>query len=55
MKRIVFRYQDRFTNGNWNETSCEVESLEQCIEIYGLKEPDVRYEIVSIEEIVVCN
>lgn len=49
MKRIKFKYKDRYTNGEWREQECSVESVKECIEIYGLG-VDCEYRIVSVEE-----
>ena len=49
MKHITFKYRDRYTNGKWNTQECWVESVAECIEIYGLG-TDCEYEIVSVEE-----
>lgn len=51
MKRIKFKYRDEMSRGNWREQSCTVSSLAECINIYGLNEPDVDYEIISIEDV----
>ena len=51
MKHITFRYADAMSNYEWRTQHCTVESIEECIRIYGLNEPDVEYEIISIEEI----
>ena len=49
MVRVVFEYMDRYTNGEWNEQRCIVESVEKCIEIYGLG-IDCDYRIISVED-----
>jgi hypothetical protein len=49
MMHIKFRYQDQFTRGNWSVTECYVRSLAECIKIYGLNEPGVKYEIIEKE------
>ena len=51
MKHITFRYADAMSNYEWRTQHCTVESIEECIRIYGLNEPDVEYEIISVEEI----
>ena len=48
MLKITFRYKDQYTHGNWNTQTCVVESVEECIRIYGLGK-DCEYEIVNIE------
>jgi hypothetical protein len=52
MLKIKFRYKDRYTApGKWSEQECVVDSVKDCIEIYGLDQPDVEYQIVSIKEV----
>ncbi|MBO7731507.1 MAG: hypothetical protein J6S67_03115 [Methanobrevibacter sp.] len=53
MKKIVFRYKDQYSHGQWNIQECIVENREECIEIYGLKkDPNVYdWEIISEEEV----
>ena len=52
MLRIKFRYKDRYTKeGKWSEQECVASSIKECKEFYGLDEPDVEYEIVSVEEV----
>ena len=50
MVKVVFEYMDRYTNGEWNRQRCIVESVEECIEIYGLG-IDCDYRIISVEEV----
>lgn len=50
MKKITFKYKDEYTNGEWREQSCVMESVAQCIEWYGLG-VDCEYEIISVEEV----
>lgn len=49
MKRITFRYADAMSNWEWRKQSCVVESVAECIKIYGLG-VDCDYEILSVEE-----
>lgn len=49
MKHIKFEYKDKYTNGEWKEQECYVESVRECKEIYGLG-IDCEYRIVSVEE-----
>ena len=49
MLKITFRYRDEWSHFEWRTQHCTVESLEECIRIYGLNECD--YEIIKIEEI----
>ena len=50
MLEIKFKYRDAFTNGKWQEQSCIMSSVEDCIETYGLGF-DCEYEILSVEEV----
>ena len=50
MKHIVFRYRDEYSYPEWREQECVVESVRECIKIYGLDQPDVEYQIISVEE-----
>lgn len=49
MIHIKFRYKDEYSNGEWNEQECIVNSLKECKEIYGLDE--CEYEIIEIKEV----
>ena len=51
MVRVKFRYRDELSHWKWREQECMVSSVAECIRIYGLEEPDVEYEIISITEI----
>lgn len=52
MLRIKFRYKDCYTKeGKWSEQECVMSSVRECIEFYGLDQPDVEYQIVSVEEV----
>ena len=50
MVKVKFVYRDEYSFPNWNEQECEVESLKECIEIYGLG-IDCEYKIISVEEV----
>lgn len=50
MLRITFKYADAMSNWEWRTQSCTVESVEECIRIYGLG-TDCEYEIISVEEV----
>lgn len=50
MKRITFKYRDSYSNWEWRTQHCTVESVEECIKIYGLNNSDVDYEILNVEE-----
>ena len=47
---ITFKYKDKYTNGQWNEQSCRVSSIDECKRIYGLG-VDCEYKIISIKEV----
>lgn len=49
MLKITFRYRDTWSNFEWKTQHCTVESVEECIRIYGLNE--VEYEILKVEEV----
>lgn len=51
MLSIKFRYKDRFTHGHWAYQSCEMESVEDCIRFYGLKDGCEDYEILETKKI----
>ena len=50
MLRIKFRYADDMSGWEWREQSCTVESVEECIRIYGLG-TDCDYEILEVTEV----
>lgn len=51
MKEITFKYKDSLSNGKWNTQHCIVESVAECISIYGLEEdPDCEYEIIEVKD-----
>ena len=47
---IKFKYKDRYTNGEWNEQECNVRSIKECKELYGLG-IDCEYQILEISEL----
>lgn len=49
MLHIKFEYCDAYTNAEWIEQECWVNSLQECKEIYGLG-IDCEYRIISIEK-----
>lgn len=51
MLRIKFRYHDRYTKGEWNYGECEMSSVKECIEFYGLNVDCDKYEILAVEEV----
>ena len=50
MLHIKFEYMDAYSNGNWNRQECTVESVDKCIELYGLGK-DCDYRIISVEKV----
>ena len=50
MKRITFRYADAMSNWQWRTQQCIMESVDECIKIYGLG-VDCDYEILSVEAV----
>ena len=50
MKDITFRYRDCYSDWQWRIQHCTVESVDECIRIYGLNEPGVDYEILEVKE-----
>ena len=50
MKEITFKYADALSNYEWRTQHCTVESVDECIRIYGLMDPGVEYEIVEVKE-----
>ena len=53
MKEITFRYRDDMSKGEWRTQTCTVESVQECIRIYGLDTDSTvkEYEIVSVVEV----
>lgn len=50
MLRIEFQYADAYSNWEWRTQYCTVESVEECIKIYGLGK-DCDYRIISVEKV----
>ena len=50
MLYIEFEYKDEYTNGKWNKQSCEMNSVKECIDFYGLG-VDCEYRIIKVEEV----
>ena len=48
--RIKFRYRDQLSNWEWREQECSVQSVEECIKIYGLG-IDCDYRIIEVTEV----
>ena len=51
MLHIKFKYADSLSNWEWREQECYVSSVNECKRIYGLDRGDVKYEIISVEEV----
>ena len=51
MKKITFRFKDWLSKGEWRTRHCTVESVDECIRIYGLDDSDVEYEILEVKEV----
>lgn len=50
LKHIVFEYRDEYClDGKFNKQECIMESIEDCIAIYGLR--FCEYRILSVTEI----
>lgn len=47
---VMFKYKDKYTDGRWNSQKCVVESVDKCIELYGLG-VDCEYKIISVKEV----
>ena len=50
MYHIKFKYRDKYSNWEWREQQCTMESVDACKRIYGLG-VDCDYEIISIEPV----
>lgn len=50
MKKITFRYADKYSNWEWRIQTCIMTSVQECIEWYGLG-TDCEYEILSVEDL----
>ena len=53
MVKVVIKYKDTMSKGEWRETECIVSSVAEAKRIYGLDGLDPtleEYEIVSVEE-----
>lgn len=47
MKRIKFKYRDEMSKWQWREQACVVDSVEECIKLYGLG-VDCEYVILQV-------
>lgn len=50
MVHIKFEYKDKWTNGNWQQQECCVESVQECKKLYGLG-IDCEYRILEVTKI----
>jgi len=51
MKEITFKFRDSWSDGRWITRHCTMESVDECIHMYGLDEPSVEYEIIEVKEV----
>ena len=52
MKRITFRFRDAESQWKWKTQHCTMESVDECLKMYGLGfDRDCEWEILEIEEI----
>lgn len=53
MYKIEFKYKDEMSHGEWRHQECVCSSVEECIDIYGLKEdPSIfAWQIIKVESI----
>ena len=50
MVQVIFEFKDEYTHGNWQRQSCTADSLDECIDMYGLGR-DCEYRIIDIKEV----
>ena len=50
MLQITFKFKDVYTHGTWKTQTCVVPSIEECIRVYGLDEPNVDFEIIKVTD-----
>jgi len=51
MVKVEFEYRDAYCrDGKFHKQECIVSSVEECIKIYGLDQPDVEYHILKVSE-----
>lgn len=50
MVEVMFKYRDKYVDGKWTSQKCTAESVEKCIELYGLG-VDCEYKIISVKEV----
>jgi len=50
MKHIVFEYRDQYCrDGKFRRQECTVNSVEECVRIYGLE--NCEYNILLVEDV----
>lgn len=50
MLHVVFEYADSWSGWKWKRQECVVESVRECIKLYGLG-VDCDYRIISAKEV----
>jgi len=55
MLNITFKYADSLSNYEYRTQHCNVDSIEECIRIYGLDEPGVEFEFIDIQYSEECE
>ena len=50
MYKITFEYCDAYSRGEWRKQTCVMDSVGQCIKVYGLG-IDCDYRILSVEKV----
>ena len=51
MKEITFKFRDTMSGWKWRKRTCTVESIDECIRIYGLDDYDVDFEIIEVKDV----
>ena len=52
MKEITFKFKDNLClDENWRTQHCTVNSVDECIRIYGLNDIGVEYEILEVKDV----
>lgn len=50
MVKVLFKYRDDYSHGEWRTQQCTVSDIQKAKEIYGLG-VDCDYKIISVEEL----
>ena len=50
MVKITFEYADAMSNWQWRKQVCFMESIKECIKLYGLG-VDCNYRILKVEKV----